>query len=321
MLIILMSALCASYKKNVEGFFEIGTTRMPNEGQIDGTPGISNVELSNIMSGIYSIVKANEIWLTGLYNEMKNNGDIDCSNVNLSNSLYDCNSLDIVDCSNILIMTDCPEKIADQSAEITWITNGSLQENISKVIPYIMKHDQILSIYNTNGNIEYNPSTDLNSIVNGTNVSIEKLKNELELLIRYIPPSGDTEYVECDEDVLNASIQKLQDALKNPDYSYAKNALDREIGKLKFRIVKLKDDSLKHTVKCNTNLPNTLPIIDENTADNKINLLTMYYLFSILKYQDTAMRNLELNISDTLRQVLNFPISETDKLIDRVTSI
>lgn len=320
MLIILMSALCASYKKNVEGFFEIGTTRMPNEGQIDGTPGISNVELSNIMSGIYSIVKANEIWLTGLYNEMKNNGDIDCSNVNLSNSLYDCNSLDIVDCSNILIMTDCPDEIADQSAEITWIIDASLQENISKVIPYIMKHDQILSIYNTNGNIEYNPSTDLNSIVNGTNVSIENLKNELDLLINYIPPSGDTEYVECDEDVLNASIQKLQDALGNPDYLYAKNALEREIGKLKFRIVKLKDNSLRNTVKCNTNQPNTLPIVDEVTADNKINLLTMYYLFSILKYQDTAMSNLEYNISANLRQVLNFPISETDKLINRVTS-
>jgi len=311
-LIVILSALCASYKGDFEGMMtsdpELALSMLPK------VPLLPNSTLANLLGNFFNIVKRNEQYLVFVYNQMYRQDKIDCS-LNSGS----CSSIipnDVLPFNNEKILqTCCPETVLNNSSEVSPVLGSSeniIQENLELLLAYIFKHEQLLIIFKAQGKTSYIPSTDLINIITGDHDGIESLRDKLEF-IADLEPVPTNEYVQCDTTILRQEIEELQNSLSQFDDDGQRD-IRRKIQDRKIRIIFLESNTLKNNIKCDTNPTYNEPAITENGIQSRIQMLTLYYLYHILSNQNSGIQILEQNLTQELKALLPFEISETAEL-------
>ena len=313
-LIIILSALCASYERVTEGMLPSDNPAMSDPAMIAKVPVLSNAILADLLGNFFNIVKRNEHYLVFVYNQMYSQDMIDCS-LNLES----CSSIIINDNvvlpfdRNEILQSCCPESpIPDNTDKVSPLVGNTIQENLERLMPYILKHEQLLIIFNAQLKTTYIPSNDLLNVIEGTDPGRLVLKQQLEY-IQNLEPVRSTEWVECDTNILRQEIEELKNSLSQFD-SDGQRDIRREIQDRTKRIIFLESENLKNNIKCNTNPTYDEPVISEAEFQSKRQMLTLYYLYHILSNQNSGIQSLEQTLQIELEYTLPFEMSDTAEL-------
>lgn len=312
-LIVILSALCASYKGDFEGMLPSSNPAMSDPAMIAKVPVLPNAIIADLLGNFFNIVKRNEQYLVFVYNQMYTQDKIDCS-------------LNSDSCSSIIIHDDavlpfdrsevlqscCPDIMTNKYEFVSPAVGNTIQENLERLMPYILKHEQLLIIFNAQGKTTYIPSNDLLNVIEGTDPGSLVLQQQLEY-IQDLEPVRSTEWVQCDTNILRQEIKELQNSLSQFD-SDGQRDIRREIQDRTKRIIFLESENLKNNIKCNTNPTYDEPVISEAEFQSKRQMLTLYYLYHILSNQNSGIQILEQNLTQELKALLPFEISETAEL-------
>lgn len=297
--IIVYASMC---KTNIqEGYFDTG---MPNPDMIKKVPEMPSSSITSLLSDLYAIVKGDENYLVYVYNEIYGHGEIDCD----KNSSY-CDKIVINNNSGITISECCPSSIENQSDAITPDINKSNQQNIELLCKYMMKHEQILKILNIQGYISYIPSSDLPQIIDGTQQGINTMQSDLNLMTT-LEPVRQNDYEECDIDKLEEEKTYWKGRLSYVENDDQRRDFQGNIDDITFKIQKLKSPEGKKSVKCNTNPMNEEPYITDESKQNKIQMLTLYYLYHVLVGQNSGIKQMQNYSTDELTNAMPDAISQ-----------
>lgn len=316
-LIVILSALCASYKGVFEGMPPSSNPALSDPDMIAKVPVLPNAIIADLLGNFFNIVKRNEQYLVFVYNQMYRQDKIDCSlNLDSCSSIIPNDDVVLPFDRNEILQSCCPETVLNNSSEVSPVLGSSeniIQENLERLMPYILKHEQLLIIFNAQGKTAYIPSMlFLLNVIEGTDPGSLVLKKQLEY-IQNLEPVRSTEYVECDTNILRQEIEELQNSLSQFDGDGQRD-IRREIQDRKIRIIFLESDTLKNNIKCNTNPTYDQSLITDAEIIAKRQMLTLYYLYHILSSQNSGIQILEQNLTQELKALLPFEISETAEL-------
>lgn len=315
-LIVILSALCASYKGVFEGMPPSSNPATSDPDMIAKVPVLPNAILADLLGNFFNIVKRNEHYLVFVYNQMYDQDKIDCSlNSDSCSSIIPNDDVVLPFDRNEILQSCCPETVLNNSSEVSPVLGSSeniIQDNLERLMPYILKHEQLLIIFNAQGKTTYIPSNDLLNVIEGTDPGSLSLQEQLEY-IQNLEPVRSTEYVECDTNILRQEIEDLQDSLSQFD-SDGQREIRREIQDRKIRIIFLESDTLKKNIKCNTNPTYDQSLISDAEIIAKRQMLTLYYLYHILSNQNSGIKLLELNLQNELEYTLPFTQSELSQI-------
>lgn len=312
-LIVILSALCASYKGVFEGMPPSSNPALSDPDMIAKVPVLPNAILADLLGNFFNIVKRNEQYLVFVYNQMYRQDKIDCS-LNSDS----CSSIIINDDAvlpfdrNEILQSCCPDIITNKYEFVSPVVGNTIQENLERLMPYILKHEQLLIIFNAQGKTTYIPSNDLLNVIEGTDPGSLVLQQQLEY-IQNLEPVRSTEWVQCDTNILRQEIEELQNSLSQFD-SDGQRDIRREIQDRTKRIIFLESENLKNNIKCNTNPTYDETLISEAEFQSKRQMLTLYYLYHILSNQNSGIQILEQNLTQELKALLPFEMSETAEL-------
>lgn len=315
-LIVILSALCASYKGDSEGMLPSSNPAMSDPAMIAKVPVLPNAIIADLLGNFFNIVKRNEQYLVFVYNQMYRQDKIDCSlNLDSCSSIIPNDDVVLPFDRNEILQSCCPETVLNNSSEVSPVLGSSeniIQENLERLMPYILKHEQLLIIFNAQGKTTYISSNDLLNVIEGTDPGSLVLKQQLEY-IQNLEPVRSTEWVQCDTNILRQEIEELQNSLSQFD-SDGQRDIRREIQDRTKRIIFLESENLKNNIKCNTNPTYDETLISEAEFQSKRQMLTLYYLYHILSNQNSGIQILEQNLTQELKALLPFEISETAEL-------
>jgi hypothetical protein len=315
LIIIVLSAICASYKFTKEGMRITSDPLTADPNMISKVPLLPESIIADLLTNFYNIVKRNEYYLVFVYNSMYEQNLIDCS-LNIA----DCSSIVVPYDSDEIIQDCCPGKLDPNLwKKVSPVSGETIQTNLENLFPFIMKHEQLLIIFNAQGLINYIPSNELYDTINGTNPGIEIMNSQLDYM-KELKPTRGSEYEECDISKLQEDIDYLNNNLSSLDED-AQREIKRKIQDLTIRIIYLQSDNLKKGVDCNTNPTNEAPIITDEEVIRKKQMLTLYYLYHILASQNHAINSLEDSLKNELKTKLPFSESESEKIQNSINQL
>jgi len=315
LIIIVLSAICASYKFTKEGMRPSSDPMMADPNMLPKVPLLPETVLADLLTNFYNIVKRNEYYLVFVYNSRYDQSLIDCS-------------LNMIECSNIIMPYDsdeiiqecCPGKLqVNLWKTISPVSGATIQQNLEKLFPFIMKHEQLLLIFKAQGLTSYIPSSELASTINGTN-SGQQIQNSQLDYMKELEPTRGTDYEECDISKLQQDIDYLEQQKHGLSQDAQRN-MNNKIDELKIRIIYLGNENLRKGVDCNTNPTNETPIITDEEVTNKRLMLTLYYLYHILASQNHAINSIEEYLKNELKAKINWNESDSEKMNDMINSI
>lgn len=155
--------------------------------------------------------------------------------------------------------------------------------NIYALFPVLKKHDDELIKLTKDGN-KYTKSDTLDDLLDGT--LTQTYINDLENLRDYSPaPIMPNKVVDADEMMqIAAGYRQQAQATSNEDL---RKSLIRKADEWEEKAIKKK---IEGEPADNANVPiDDQPIITQEAIDSKVEMLTMYYIINIIKYQDQSI--------------------------------
>lgn len=315
LIIIVLSAICASYKFTKEGMRPSSDPLTADPNMIAKVPLLPETVLADLLTNFYNIVKRNEYYLVFVYNSMYTQNLIDCSK-----NTTECPNIIMPYDSKEILQECCPDKLpAGLWKEISPVSGATIQENLENLFPFIMKHERLLLIFKAQGLTSYIPSSELASTINGTN-SGQQIQNSQLDYMKELEPTRGSDYEECDISKLQQEIDYLEQQ-KHGLSSDAQRRMDNDIDELKIRIIYLGNENLRKGVDCNTNPTNETPIITDAEVTNKRLMLTLYYLYHILASQNNAINSIEEYLKNELKMKLPWDESDSEKITEMIESV
>lgn len=295
-----------------EGYFDTGT---PNPDMIKKVPEMPSSSITSMLSDLYNIVKGDEKYLVYVYNQIYEHGEIDCD----KNDSY-CDKIVIDSNSNITLSECCPSSIKNQSKQIAPDINKTNAKNIELLCKYMMKHEQILKILGIQGYISYIPSSDLEQIMNGTHQGINTTTSDLNLMAS-LEPVRQSDYEECNINKLEEEKAYWQGQLPYVENDDQRRNVQGNIDDITLKIQKLNSPEGQKSVKCNTNPMNEQPYITDESKQNKIQMLTLYYLYNVLVGQNSGIKQMQNYSTDELTDSMPDAISQMAELQNQMNDI
>jgi hypothetical protein len=180
--------------------------------------------------------------------------------------------------------------------EISQDPKKSMQQNVTRLFPFLQKHDNELIKMTKNHN-KYVPTTTLKELKDGS--LLKPLRDDLEKIMNYegksVMPKVTTSYDEL--------IKEAEAYEKEAARTGWKELRDDLYRKAKNKRVDAAKKKIEDSPADNANTPvDTEPRITQEEIDARIQFVELFHIMQVIKYQDLAVKEVYNIATDYMKQ-------------------